>query len=153
MMNMNLKRNRIVIGWLFLTLLFLVPSVATAAVTIATNSGDAVENTGAITFTITCDAGEADSEDITVDYSFSGTATGGDATTGDYDATTTSVVISSGTSSTTLSVPINDDTLVEQNESVTVTLVRYVGATAGSNSISGQLQFCQRHGKWVGGRW
>ena len=140
MMNMNLKRNRIVIGWLFLTLLFLVPSVATAAVTIATNSGDAVENTGAITFTITCDAGEADSEDITVDYSFSGTATGGDATTGDYDATTTSVVISSGTSSTTLSVPINDDTLVEQNESVTVTLVRYVGATAGSNSISGQSQ-------------
>jgi uncharacterized protein YerC len=31
MMNMNLKRNRIVIGWLFLTLLFLVPSVAMAA--------------------------------------------------------------------------------------------------------------------------
>ena len=32
MMNMNLKRNRIVIGWLFLTLLFLVPSVAMADV-------------------------------------------------------------------------------------------------------------------------
>src|SRR5439155_736197 len=59
------------------------------------------------------------STDTTISYSFGGTADG--AT--DYTNTTTSVTIAAGETTATITVPTTDDNLVEDSESLSLTLV------------------------------
>ena len=78
MTNMNLKRNRIVIGWLFLTLLFLVPSVALADVVSINDPGAALEDTGDRIFVISFDV--TTGSNVTVNYTVGGDVDGSDHT-------------------------------------------------------------------------
>ena len=82
------------------------------------------ESGGTLAFTVTKSL--SSSSAVTVDWALvAGTATAGTATTGDYDASTASgtLTFSAGGSLTqTISVPVRDDSDVEGNETVTVTL-------------------------------
>ena len=120
MMNMNLKRNRIVIGWLFLTLLFLVPSVATAATLaisdVALDEGDGSTTNFIFTVTLTGnDAGGA----FVVNY----TTIDGAAQTGDSDYSPESGTLSflgTDLEQHQFTVQVTGDTKVEPNEDFTV---------------------------------
>ena len=86
-------------------------------------AAEASESAGTLDFTVT--KSMESSRTVTVDWALAaGTATAGTSTTGDYDATTATgtLTFSAGETSKTISVPINDDFLVEGDETVTVTL-------------------------------
>src|SRR5206468_3832382 len=92
---------------------------------------------GALTFPVTMSA--PSSTDTTISYSFGGTATGGS----DFTNTTASVTIPAGATSATITVPTTDDSLVEPNETVIVTLGTItgdpqisLGASAGTGTIN-----------------
>ena len=71
----------------------------------------------------------ASSTDTTLSYSVGGTATSGS----DYTALPLSVTIPAGATTATITVPINNDSLVEPNETVIVTLS---SITSGDSDIS-----------------
>ncbi len=101
----------------------------TPTVSIAATDPAAVEgSTG--TFTVT----RADSTrgDITVNYSVSGSASGGS----DYTALSGSVVIPDGRASATITVTAIEDQTAEPNESVTLTLGSGSGYTVGTPSVA-----------------
>ncbi len=72
---------------------------------------------------------------ITVTYQFGGTATGG----ADYDNTTNMVTIPAGSSTATITVPVNDDTALEGDETIEVMLISVAdtGITIDSNQNTG----------------
>ena len=133
MMTMNLKRNRIVIGWLFLTLLFLVPSVATAAY-ISMSGVTQDEDSGSMTFTITLDIAQA--QDLYVAYATDPT-TPVEAVAGiDYTAVSGVAMIPAGDTSVTVDVPISADTIVEPDEA----FFFHIGQDA-ANPLPGGVNF------------
>jgi type IV pilus assembly protein PilY1 len=138
----NLKRNMKAIGWMSVALLFLVPSVATAAVTFAPNLFSSSEGDGAINFQISCDIADTSSEALTVHYSFTdNTATGGSTPFApgiDYDNTSGSVSIPKGATTATISVAINPDAVVEEHEKFTVTLTD--GGATTYDTATGTIQ-------------
>ena len=86
-------------------------------------AAEASESAGTLDFTVT--KSMESSRTVTVDWALAaGTAAAGTSTTGDYDATTATgtLTFSAGETSKTISVPINDDFLVEGDETVTVRL-------------------------------
>ncbi|WP_158563336.1 Calx-beta domain-containing protein [Chitinophaga silvatica] len=74
-------------------------------------------------FTVSLPIGITYTKDITVNYTVSGTATSG----ADYTALSGSALIKAGASSTTITVPVLDDKIIEGIETVIVTLT---GGTA-----------------------
>jgi gliding motility-associated-like protein/uncharacterized repeat protein (TIGR01451 family) len=88
-------------------------------------SGMAAEPGTNGSFTLSLPAGVTAAQDITVSYTVGGTAVAGS----DYTALSGTVVIPAGSNSITLPVRVIDDALIENNETVIVTLA---GATAGS---------------------
>jgi hypothetical protein len=79
------------------------------------NAAEAGSNPATFTFTRT----NSDNNDLTVNYALSGTATNGV----DYNLLTGQVIIPQGQLSTTITIVPIDDILVENNETVTVTLI------------------------------
>lgn len=98
----------------------------TTATLAATDSSAAESGADTGTFTITL--ASAATADTTVNYTVSGTATSGS----DYTALSGSATILSGQTSTTITVTPIDDTEVEADESVTVTLAPGTGYSAGT---------------------
>src|SRR5206468_2117411 len=89
--------------------------------TVSISDASTVTEGGDLIFTVTLSA--PSSTDTTISYSFGGTATGGS----DYTNTTTSVTIPAGETTATITVPTIDDGLVEDSESLSVTLDSLTG--------------------------
>ena len=92
-----------------------------------TNTTDASEPSTNGVFTVNLSTASA--TDTVVGYSVAGTATAGT----DYTALSGTVTISANTTSATISVPVIDDSLVEGDETVIITLT---GVTSGTASLS-----------------
>ncbi|HEY8956995.1 Calx-beta domain-containing protein, partial [Chitinophaga sp.] len=99
-------------------------NIAANRVLTVAKTADASEPSTAGTFTISLPAGITASENVTVNYTISGTATAG----ADYTALSASAVIPAGQNSVTVQVPVIDDQLIENTETVVMTL------TGGSSS-------------------
>ena len=96
-----------------------------------------VSNTESIdaTFTVTLD--KTYPEDITIDYTTSdGTAISGT----DYTAASSSVTILANTLSNTISIPVNDDTLDENDESFAISLSNPVNVILGNSSAVATIE-------------
>ena len=102
----------------------------------------ASESAGTLDFTVTL--GMASSRTVTVVWTLTeGTATAGTQSGGDYDDSTDTgtLTFSSGGSLTqTISVPIVSDPVVEEDETVTVTLSGASGATVTDGSATGTIR-------------
>ena len=82
---------------------------------------------------ITVDLSAASSQNVTVDYAVTGTATGSGT---DYTLANGTLTINSGTSSGTITIAsIVNDTLDEDNETVILTLSNPSNASLGSDSV------------------
>ncbi len=81
-------------------------------------------------FTISLPAGISSAEDVTVNYTVSGTATAGD----DYAAITAAVTIPAGQNSVTVPVTIANDQVIEGTETVIMTLA---GGSSASYTFTG----------------
>ena len=97
------------------------------AVVSVTNTTDASEPSTNGVFTVNLSTASA--TDTVVGYSVAGTATAGT----DYTALSGAVTISANATSATISVPVIDDSLVEDGETVIITLT---GVTSGTASLS-----------------
>tara|TARA_R110002049_G_scaffold54526_3_gene151716 strand:+ start:1384 stop:7320 length:5937 start_codon:yes stop_codon:yes gene_type:complete len=103
-------------------------SIADASVT----EGDS--GTVNMVFTISIDAVSADA--VMIDYATSdGTAAAGS----DYTSTSGTATIAAGVNSTQISVPVNGDTDVENNENFTVSLSNPVNVTVQDGSATGTI--------------
>ncbi|WP_186774429.1 Calx-beta domain-containing protein [Chitinophaga pinensis] len=91
-----------------------------------TNNGSEPATDGE--FTISLPTGITLTEDLTVNFSVTGTATPGS----DYTSPGTSMIIPAGQNSVTLTVPVLDDQIIEETESVTVTITGGSATTAGT---------------------
>ncbi|WP_185096823.1 Calx-beta domain-containing protein [Chitinophaga barathri] len=89
---------------------------------------DGTEGTQNGSFSISLPAGVTATEDITVNYTVTGTAINGT----DYTSLTGTVTFPSGSNSITLPVTVDDDNIIEITEDVTVTLVGATGVTTAS---------------------
>ncbi len=102
----------------------------TPTVTIATTDSSAAEaNRETGTFTVTRTGSTAAA--LTVNYTLSGTATNGS----DYDSLTGSITIPAGQASATIVVRPTDDTAVDANESVIVTLAANTAYQLGATTV------------------
>ncbi len=82
---------------------------------------------------LTVDLSAASSQDVTVDYAVTGTATGSGT---DYTLSNGTLTISAGSTSGTITIAgIIDDSIEEANETVIVTLSNPSNATLGSDSV------------------
>ncbi|MCK7554698.1 Ig-like domain-containing protein [Chitinophaga sedimenti] len=95
------------------------------------NAGNAVEGGAAGKFRISLPAGVNTSEDITVTYTISGTATNGT----DYTTLGGSIVIPAGLSGVDVTVTTINDQIIEGNETVILTLTG--GTTASIGAFTG----------------
>ena len=101
------------------------------------NVSKAEGNTGTSTMTFTVTLSAASASAVTVAYATSnGTATAGS----DYTATGGTLTFAPGVTSQTINVDIVGDTVVEPNETFTVTLSSPSGATLGTPSGTGTIQ-------------
>ena len=91
----------------------------------ASSSGSEATTPAAITVTLSAVSGQT----VTVNYATAnGTATAGS----DYTITSGTLTFNSGETSQTINVPITNDTIIETNETFTVTLSSSVNATLGT---------------------
>lgn len=117
----NPKRNRIVLGWMLLILLFLVPSTASAANISISDPGNVPEN-GTITYTVTIST--TDPSPVDVPFTLSGTALVGT----DYTVLTPSpVTIPANAGGVDIQIQVASDNIIETDEALDVVL----GAVAG----------------------
>nr|MCH9760645.1 cellulase family glycosylhydrolase [Actinomycetes bacterium] len=100
------------------------------------NSATAEGNNGTSDLGFTVSLSEASTDPVTVGYSTSdGTATAGS----DYVTTSGTVTFAPGVTSQAVSVGIVGDSVVEQNETFTVTLSNAAGATIADGSATGTI--------------
>ena len=90
---------------------------------ISTSQDSFSEGDGTVTLTITTT--EMFSNDVTVSYEVSGTATSGQ----DFEALSGSVTLTAGDTSVTQNLVLIDDDEVEQNETITITLTSVTATT------------------------
>ncbi|WP_029279422.1 Calx-beta domain-containing protein, partial [Pedobacter borealis] len=83
-------------------------------------------------FSISLPAGVLATENVTVNYTISGTATNGV----DYTTLSTTAIIPAGGNSVTIPVTVTDDNLIEITEGVTVTLTGGTGTTSGAYQVN-----------------
>ncbi|BCX47925.1 endo-1,3-1,4-beta-glycanase, C-terminal secretion signal protein [Haloferula helveola] len=106
--------------------------------TISISDASITEGTGGsseLTFTLTLSSSDK-KNDITVDFATSdGTATAPD----DYTATSGTAVIPRRSTQTTVTVPVNPDSLAESDETLTVTLSNASGASLGTATATGTI--------------
>ncbi len=97
------------------------------------------ESAGNVTFKVT--ASESFGKAVTFEVSYSGTARGAaDVADGDYDNdAVTEVVFNAGDTEKEISVPINDDTLAEGEETIIVTLALAEGNSLPDGHTAGNL--------------
>ncbi|HWV66642.1 Calx-beta domain-containing protein [Chitinophaga sp.] len=105
-------------------------NVAANRVLSIAKTADASEPSTAGSFTISLPAGITVAENVTVNYTTGGTATAGT----DYIALSTSAVIPAGQNSITVQVPVIDDKLIENTETVVATLT---GGTSANFTFTG----------------
>ena len=86
---------------------------------------DGAEN---LVFTFSRDNTSADTPELTVDFAFGGTATAGS----DYTASATSVVFAVGSATATVTIDPTVDSVLEPNETVTLTVADGIGYSVGS---------------------
>lgn len=99
-------------------------------VLLVTRTLDAAEPGTNGAFTISLPAGVVSSEDVTVNYTITGTATAGT----DYNAITGTITIPAGQNSVNVPVTVKDDKLIEHTETVIMTLN---GGTSTSFTFTG----------------
>jgi gliding motility-associated-like protein len=87
-------------------------------VLVVTNNGNAAEPATPGSFKISLPAGVTATEDITVNYTIGGTATSGT----DFTAITGAITILAGQNDVTVPVAVKDDQIIEQTETVLLTL-------------------------------
>ncbi len=104
----------------------------TPAVSISDAGG--TEGDGDIAFTVTLD--RAATATVTVDYATANGTADGD----DYTATNGTLTFAAGTTSGTITVPIEDDNENESDETFTVTLSNASGATLGTANATGTIR-------------
>jgi len=107
-------------------------AAADPVVTLMVSDNNPSEGAGSVTLTATADV--APSADLTVNLSYSGTATGGGT---DYTAVS-SIVISSGTTSNTGTLNITSDSDVENDETIIIDISSLTGVTATEGSPNQQ---------------
>lgn len=95
-----------------------------------TNAADGAEPATNGSFNVSLPAGIVSSEDITVSYTISGTAT----SSSDYTALSGTVTIPAGQNSAAVQVTVTDDQIIENTETVIMTLA---GGTSGSFTFAG----------------
>ena len=93
-------------------------------------SGAGLESVTPVNIPITLS--EASGTDTTVNYTVSGTATGDGV---DYTLADGTATILKGETTTNISIPIINDTLKEDNETIIITLSNPVGANLGTNTV------------------
>ena len=94
--------------------------------TLSAADASASEGAGSVDFTVSLAADAASRQTVTVDYAITGvTASAAD---GDYTDTSGTFSIQPGVTSKTLSVPVTEDSLLESNETFTVTFSNPVNA-------------------------
>ncbi|GAB4257862.1 MAG: hypothetical protein Kow0065_07350 [Methylomicrobium sp.] len=102
--------------------------------TLSVSSTSVVESNGFLNFLVSLNT--AGSSPVTVNYATSnGTATAGS----DYSARSQTLTIPAGSLQATISVPVIDDSIVESNETLTLTLSNPVNATLGTGSATGTI--------------
>ncbi|MEZ4818774.1 MAG: Calx-beta domain-containing protein, partial [Bdellovibrionota bacterium] len=97
---------------------------ATPTVTLTADTNTIAESSGVATLTATLS--NASAQNVTVNYSFSGTATGGGI---DYTASAASVVILAGNTTGSITMTADQDLLDENDETVIVDIDTVVNAT------------------------
>ncbi|TWT55071.1 Calx-beta domain protein [Rubripirellula amarantea] len=102
-------------------------TLPTVNVSAASQSGS--EDAGTLTFDVTLSA--ASDQDVTVPFTVTGTATSGD----DFTITSSPVTILAGATTATVTISVVDDTLVESDETIVITLGTPTGATLGANVV------------------
>jgi C1A family cysteine protease len=105
-----------------------VPSISVAATDATAGEPATGQGTGTFTFTRAGNAAGA----LTVNFTVGGTATSGS----DYTALGTTVSFAAGATTATKTVSVQDDNLVEGDETVVVTLAAGTGYTVGSPSTA-----------------
>ncbi|SFP14031.1 Calx-beta domain-containing protein, partial [Chitinophaga sp. YR627] len=103
-------------------------NTATNKVISITAANDGTEPGTNAAFTISLPAGVTVNEDVIVNFTVAGTATSGV----DYTAIGTSATILAGQNSVTLTVPVQDDQIIEATETVTVTVTGGSATNAGA---------------------
>lgn len=86
---------------------------------------------GVGSFDVTAVLSEASDTDVTAPYSVSGTASNGS----DYTVTISPITIAAGQTSAGITINVNDDSAVESDETVVVTLGTPTGATLGTTTV------------------
>ncbi|TWV94342.1 Calx-beta domain-containing protein [Chitinophaga pinensis] len=95
-------------------------------------NADAAEPSVNGSFTVSLPAGISATENINVNYTIAGTATAGT----DYATLSGSVIIPAGQSSANIDVIVNDDQLIEGNETVIATITGGTGTALGTFTVS-----------------
>ncbi|ACU62526.1 Calx-beta domain-containing protein [Chitinophaga pinensis] len=95
-------------------------------------NADAAEPATNGSFTVSLPAGISATENISVSYTISGTATAGT----DYATLSGSVIIPAGQNSANIDMMVNDDQLIEGNETVIATITGGTGAALGTFTVS-----------------
>lgn len=113
-------------GGVYVNVTTALPTVTVAATDATAGEPGTGEGTGTFTFTRTDSTAAA----LTVNFSVAGTATSGT----DYTALGTTASFVAGSATATKTVSVIDDTVVEGNETVVVTLATGTGYTIGSPS-------------------
>ncbi len=100
----------------------------TPTIQFTTTSSSGSEGTASVNLQLSLSA--ASSKDVDVSFSTSGTATNGS----DYTISSSPATITAGNTTTNISLTINDDAVVEGNETVIVSLSSPVNASLGTNT-------------------
>jgi len=100
----------------------------TPTIQFTSTSSSASESTANVNLQLSLSA--ASSKDVDVSFSTSGTATSGS----DYTISSSPATITAGNTTTNISLTINDDAVVEANETVIVTISSPVNASLGTNT-------------------
>ena len=98
----------------------------TPGLAVSTSSASVAENGGTASFTVALNP--ASSQQVTVEYALGGTATHGTDYTSTPSGATGTLTFAANTTSQTVTVTGVDDTLVESNETITLTLSNPVNA-------------------------
>ena len=92
-----------------------------ATISVAVDTGGSETGPGSVVFIVSMSQPNASNVEVT--YTLGGTATSGD----DYTAPATTVMLPAGTTSTTISIPVVDDSLLEGPETLTIELTEISG--------------------------
>ena len=106
-----------------------------ASVTVSTSSGTVSESVGTANFTITLSEQNTSGSAISIPFTLGGTAT----ENSDYEVTGTVATIASNETSATVQVTIIDDSDVEQNETVTLSLTNLPSVVTAGSTIEATI--------------